>query len=72
MVSKSQYDQFRTWADVSREAVRAAQAGIESARAALESDLAAVDRAKLDLNYARFTRRSPAARAICSCMPAIS
>ena len=33
------------------------RAGIESIRAAVESDLAAVDRAKLDLNYSQI--RSP-------------
>ena len=52
VISKAQHDQVRTSADVFRETVRAAEAGIESTRAALESDLAAVDRAKLDLNYA--------------------
>ena len=53
VVSKSQHDQYRTSADVSREGVRAAQAAIESAKAALESDIAARDRAKLDLSYAQ-------------------
>jgi membrane fusion protein, multidrug efflux system len=53
VVSKSQHDQYRTSAEVSREGVRAAQAAIESARAALESDMAARDRAKLDLSYAQ-------------------
>ena len=57
VISKAQHDQVRTSADVSRESVRAAQAGIESTRAALDSDLAAVDRAKLDFNYAQI--RSP-------------
>ena len=57
VISKAQHDQVRTSADVYRESVRAAEAGIESTRAALESDLAAVDRAKLDLNYAEI--RSP-------------
>jgi multidrug efflux system membrane fusion protein len=51
VISKSQHDQYRTSADVSREGVHAAQAAIESAKAALESDLAAVERAKLELDY---------------------
>ena len=51
VISKSQHDQVATSASVSREAVRAAQAGIASSKAALESDLAAIDRAKLDLSY---------------------
>ncbi|HYP05136.1 MAG TPA: efflux RND transporter periplasmic adaptor subunit, partial [Bryobacteraceae bacterium] len=57
VISKAQHDQYRTSADVTREAVRAAQASIESAKASLESDFAAVDRAKLDLSYAQI--RSP-------------
>lgn len=57
VISKAQHDQYRTSADVTREGVRAAQAAIESAKASLESDLAAVDRAKLDLSYAQI--RSP-------------
>lgn len=57
IISKSQRDQISTSADVSREAVNAAKAGIESYRAALESDLAAVSRAKLDLSYCEI--RSP-------------
>jgi multidrug efflux system membrane fusion protein len=51
LASRSQADQSRTNADVSRASARATQASIESARAALASDLAAVDRAKLDLSY---------------------
>lgn len=51
VISKSQYDQVQTSAEVQRESVRAAQAAIESASAALESDLAAVERAKLDIAY---------------------
>lgn len=51
VISKAQHDQVRTSADVSRESVRAAQAGIESFRAALESNLSAVEAAKLNLNY---------------------
>jgi multidrug efflux system membrane fusion protein len=51
LASRSQADQSRTNADVSRASARATQASIESARAALASDLAAVDRAKLDLIY---------------------
>jgi len=51
LASRSQADQSRTNADVSRASARATQATIESARAALSSDLAAVDRAKLDLSY---------------------
>ena len=51
LASRSQADQSRTNADVSRASARATQASIESARAALVADLAAVDRAKLDLSY---------------------
>ena len=51
VVSRTQYDQVRTNADALRAASRADQAAIESARASLESNLAAVDRAKLDLGY---------------------
>jgi multidrug efflux system membrane fusion protein len=51
LASRSQADQSRTNADVSHASARATQASIESARAALSSDLAAVDRAKLDLSY---------------------
>jgi multidrug efflux system membrane fusion protein len=51
LASRSQADQSRTNADVSRASARATEAGIGSARAALSSDLAAVDRAKLDLSY---------------------
>ncbi len=51
LASRSQADQSRTNANVSRASARATQASIESARAALASDLAAVDRAKLDLSY---------------------
>jgi membrane fusion protein, multidrug efflux system len=57
VISKSQHEQVATSASVSREAVRAAEAGIASSRAALESDLAAIDRAKLDLSYCQI--RSP-------------
>ena len=38
VVSKSQFDESRTSAEVSREAARATQASIESAKAALEAD----------------------------------
>lgn len=51
VISKTQNDQARTQADVYRESARATQATIESMRAAVQSDLAAVDRAKLDLSY---------------------
>ena len=51
VVSKSQSDQFRTNADVAREAARATQASIASARAALEADQAAVAAARLNLSY---------------------
>jgi multidrug efflux system membrane fusion protein len=51
LASRSQADQSRTNADVSHASAQATQASIESARAALTSDLAAVDRAKLDLSY---------------------
>lgn len=57
VISKSQHEQVATSASVSRESVRAAEAGIASSRAALESDLAAIDRAKLDLSYCQI--RSP-------------
>jgi multidrug efflux system membrane fusion protein len=53
IISRSQYDQFRTNADVFRESVRASQAAIESHRAAIQSGLAAVDKAKLDISYCR-------------------
>ena len=53
VISKAQHDQVSTSADISREAVRAAQAAIESARASIESNLAAVDKAKLELSYCR-------------------
>jgi multidrug efflux system membrane fusion protein len=51
IVSRSQYDQVRTSADVYQASVLASRASIETARASIESDLAAVDRAKLDLSY---------------------
>jgi multidrug efflux system membrane fusion protein len=51
LASRSQADQSRTNADVSHASARATEAGIGSTRAALASDLAAVDRAKLDLSY---------------------
>ncbi len=51
IISRAQYDQVRTNAEVYREGARAAQAAIESARASLEADVAAVDKAKLDLSY---------------------
>jgi len=51
IVARSQYDTSRTNAEVYAESVRADQAAILSARASLESDLAAVERAKLDLSF---------------------
>lgn len=51
IVSKSQFDQYKTNADALRESVRADQAAIETAKATLETDRAAVDRAQLDLSY---------------------
>ncbi|WP_321477584.1 efflux RND transporter periplasmic adaptor subunit [uncultured Paludibaculum sp.] len=57
IVSRSQYDQYKTNADALRESVRADQAAIETARATLETDRAAVERAKLDLSYCEI--RSP-------------
>ncbi|MDR3717358.1 MAG: efflux RND transporter periplasmic adaptor subunit [Bryobacteraceae bacterium] len=51
IVARSQYDTSRTNADVYAESVRADQAAILSSRASLEADLAAVERAKLDLSY---------------------
>ena len=71
VVSKAQHDQVRTTADVSREAVRAAQAAIESAKASLESDLAPSTVRNSISATARFSPRFPAARAICWCTPAI-
>jgi membrane fusion protein, multidrug efflux system len=53
VISKAQHDQVRTSADVSREAVRAAQAALESARASIENNLAAIDKAKLELSFCR-------------------
>lgn len=57
VISKAQHDQVLTTAEVSSEAVRAAQAAIESSKAAVDSDLAAVERAKLDISYCSI--RSP-------------
>jgi multidrug efflux system membrane fusion protein len=57
IISKTQQEQYRTSADVTKESVRSAQAAIESASAALDSDLAAIERAKLDLSYTQI--RSP-------------
>jgi membrane fusion protein, multidrug efflux system len=51
VVSKSQYDQSRTNADVTKEAARATLASIDSGRAALEADQAAVAAAELNLSY---------------------
>jgi multidrug efflux system membrane fusion protein len=51
LASKSQFDQSRSVADVSRETVRATNAGIDSAKAALDADLAAVAAARLNLSY---------------------
>ncbi len=51
IVARSQYDTSRTNAEVYAESVRADQAAIQSARASVNSDLAAVERAKLDLSF---------------------
>lgn len=51
VISRAQQEQVRTSADVAREAARASEAAIGSARAALDSDLAAVEKAKLDISY---------------------
>jgi membrane fusion protein, multidrug efflux system len=59
IVSRSQYDQVRTSADVYQASVQASRAAIETTRAAIESDLAAVDKAKLDLGYCQI--RAPLA-----------
>lgn len=59
IVSRSQYDQVRTSADVYQASVQASRAAIETARASIDSDLAAVDRAKLDLSYCEI--RAPVA-----------
>ncbi len=53
IISRQQYEQVRTSADVSLESVKGSQAAIESARAAVQSDLATIDKAKLDLAYCR-------------------
>jgi multidrug efflux system membrane fusion protein len=50
VISRSQSDQYKTSADALREALRADEAVIESARASIQSDRAAIDRAKLDLS----------------------
>ena len=57
VISKGQYDQFDSDAVARAEAVRADKAAIESARASMSSSKAAIDRARLDLNYC--TIRSP-------------
>ena len=51
IIARSQYDTSRTNADVYAESVRADQAAIQSARASLDSDLAAVEKSKLDLSF---------------------
>ena len=51
LASKSQFDQSKSAADVSRETVRATNASIESAKAALEADVAAEAAARLNLSY---------------------
>jgi multidrug efflux system membrane fusion protein len=51
IASKEQSEQFRANADVAREAARATEATIASAKAALEQDLAAVAAARLNLSY---------------------
>ena len=51
VISKAQHDQVKTSAEVSREAVRAAQASLESIKASIESNLATIDRAKLELSF---------------------
>ena len=51
IMARSQYDMSRTNADVFAESVKADQAAIQSARASLDSDLAAVEKAKLDLSF---------------------
>lgn len=53
IISKQQYEQVRSSADVYKEGVKSSQAGIESARAAVQIDLAAIDKVKLDLAYCR-------------------
>lgn len=51
LTSKSQFDQSRNAAAVSRETVRATTASIDSAKAALEADQAAAAAARLNLTY---------------------
>jgi len=57
IVSREQAEQMRTNEQTTHESVRADQAAIASNRAAIETDLAAVDKAKLDLSYCQI--RSP-------------
>jgi multidrug efflux system membrane fusion protein len=51
IASEQQSLQYRTNADALKEAIRADQAAIESARASLKVDEAGVEKAKLDLGY---------------------
>src|SRR5579864_7919808 len=51
VTSLEQSQQMQTNMDALRQSIRADQAAIESSRAAVETDLAAEERAKLDLNY---------------------
>jgi multidrug efflux system membrane fusion protein len=51
IVARSQYDTSRMNADVYAESLRADQAAIQSAKASLDSDLAAVEKSKLDLSF---------------------
>jgi multidrug efflux system membrane fusion protein len=59
VVSRTQLDQMRTTADKDQSTVLAARAGLESAKANLASDLAQVEKAKLDIAYCAV--RSPIA-----------
>lgn len=51
VIAKAQLDQVVTQAEVYRESAQASRAAIETARATLASELAAVDKAKLDIGY---------------------
>jgi len=51
VISRSQHERVQTDANVYRESTRASEAVIERAQAALQADLAAVDKAKLELSW---------------------
>jgi len=57
VTSREQSEQMQTNLDSLRQSARADQAAIESSRASVDTDLAAAERAKLDLSYCQI--RSP-------------